>query len=440
MHSMKNFILGAGITGLAAGIHSGLPIYEAKHIPGGICSSYYIRPKSKEKLWSAPEDEEAYRFEIGGGHWIFGKNLRISSFINELSPVLKYARRSSVYFPEKNLFVPYPLQNNLRYFDNQTIASVIQEIPSVKSTSKTMEEWLRNHFGPTLCRIFFFPFHKLYTANLYKTIAPQDSLKSPVDMALIIKGANSKTPPTGYNVNFAYPKEGLNALVKKMGESCHVHYGKHIIKIDIKSKEIFFSDGQNIKYNKLISTLPLNKMIEMTGLNLKQKSNPYTSVLVLNIGAMRGEKCPDDHWLYIPESRSGFHRVGFYSNVNSSFLPKSVRGKNNRVSIYIEKSYRRKTYPNNDEIAEYYNSVVSELQRWGFIKKVEVMDPTWIEVAYAWLWPGSSWKEEAIRKLEKLGIYQAGRYGRWVFQGIEDSIKEGLEIGESFQSANSKKY
>ncbi len=68
----QTLILGAGVTGLAAGYASGLPVYEAASAPGGICSSYYVRPGSTQRLSQAPADGEAYRFEIGGGHWIFG--------------------------------------------------------------------------------------------------------------------------------------------------------------------------------------------------------------------------------------------------------------------------------------------------------------------------------------------------------------------------------
>lgn len=47
---MASFILGAGVTGLAAGIASGLPVFESVESPGGICSSYYICPGTKERL------------------------------------------------------------------------------------------------------------------------------------------------------------------------------------------------------------------------------------------------------------------------------------------------------------------------------------------------------------------------------------------------------
>ena len=77
--------------------------------------------------------------------------------------------------------------------------------------------------------------------------------------------------------------------------------------------------------NPDISTEELAEQLTMAGLEVDEEPADYTSVLVLNIGATRGKKCPDDHWLYIPDSESRFHRVGFYSNVDASFMPASSR-------------------------------------------------------------------------------------------------------------------
>jgi len=93
------------------------------------------------------------------------------------------------------------------------------------------------------------------------------------------------------------------------------------------------------------------------------------------------------------------------------------------VSIYVEKAYLEGQKPDEREIKALCESVVRELQEWGWIEKAEVVDPTWIEVAYTWTWPNSHWREKALKILEEHGIYQVGRYGRWVFQGIGDSIK-----------------
>jgi len=51
--------LGGGMTGLAGGYASGLPVYEAADQAGGICSFYYMRPNSTDRLRNAPSDGEA---------------------------------------------------------------------------------------------------------------------------------------------------------------------------------------------------------------------------------------------------------------------------------------------------------------------------------------------------------------------------------------------
>jgi protoporphyrinogen oxidase len=430
MKETNTLILGAGMTGLAAGWASGLPIYEAQSVPGGICSSYCIRPHDVNRLYTSPEDGEAYRFEIGGGHWIFGGDPVVLHFIQLLTPVKSYERNSSVFFSKKNLYVPYPIQNHLGYLDKEIASKALTEIITApKRTSRTMSEWLEQSFGPTLLELFFAPFHEKYTAGLWTKIAPQDAYKSPINIPLVIHGAFDRTPPVGYNATYIYPQEGLNTLAQKMARRCNVHYGKRVAQIDVYKKEVLFTDGSGARYNTLISTLPLSKTMEMTGLELDERPDCYTSVLVLNIGAKRGAQCPDEHWLYIPDTDSGFHRVGFYSNVDTLFLPRSSQMANDRVSIYVERAYWNVSKPLDEEIRVYSEGVIKELQSWGFIEEVEVIDPTWIEVAYTWSWPSSRWRVKALKLLEKHNVYQIGRYGRWVFQGIAESIKDGLFIG-----------
>ncbi|MBN1993400.1 MAG: FAD-dependent oxidoreductase [Anaerolineae bacterium] len=429
---MQSIILGSGMTGLAAGWASGLPVYEAKGIPGGICSSYYVRPNNRERLHIAPNDSEAYRFEIGGGHWIFGGNPSILRLIRNLSPVKTYARKSSVFFPEKQLFVPYPLQNHLRFLEAKTVSLALKEMVDgaySKQSVNTMAEWLDKSFGVTLGKLFFHPFHELYTAGLWRTIAPQDAYKSPVDLLLALQGAFEQASAVGYNVNFVYPEDGLDALSRRLSEQCDVRYGKKAVKIDIADKVVYFDDGTEVVYNQLISTLPLNQMLQLADLETDEESAPATSVLVINIGAVKGDKCPNDHWLYIPQSKAGFHRVGFYSNVDNSFLPASSRQNNDRVSIYVEKAAPENAKPDQKQLKAQSQQIVVELQTWDWIKEAEVVDPTWIETAYTWRYPNSNWKDKAMGVLDEHDIIQVGRYARWSFQGIADSIRDGLFVG-----------
>ena len=94
---------------------SGFPVFEACEVVGGICASYYRRPGEGVRLPEAPASDDAYRFEYGGGHWIFGGDSAVLHFINALTPVRTYHRKSAVYFPEDGRLVPYPLQHHLAY-------------------------------------------------------------------------------------------------------------------------------------------------------------------------------------------------------------------------------------------------------------------------------------------------------------------------------------
>ena len=156
-------------------------------------------------------------------------------------------------------------------------------------------------------------------------------------------------------------------------------------------------------------------------------------MLVVNLGATKGRACPDEHWIYVPRSASGFHRVGFYSNVDPAFLPAAARPARDRVSIYVERSFPGGQRPADGEIETYCGEIVDELRDWGFIERAEVVHPTWIDVAYTWSWPGSRWRGEALQILEDQEIYQIGRYGRWMFQGIANSIRDGFVAGSSFR-------
>jgi protoporphyrinogen oxidase len=429
----QTLILGAGMTGLAAGIASGLPVIEAAASPGGICLSYRLRPGDEQPLPEDTAEDEVYRFENGGGHWIFGGDPAVLQFIRRLVPVQHYQRRSSVYFPDTGRYVPYPIQNHLRYLDKPVALGALEEMARPAPAGKTMADWVTGNFGETLAGLFFAPFHDLYTAGLYPEIAAQDSYKSPVDLGLALQGAFSDAPPVGYNTTFVYPQGGLNLLARRMAAQCNIDYGRRVTGLDTRARKLRFADGGERSYRRLLSTLPLNEAMDMAGLSVPARPDPHTSVLVVNIGAVRGEHCPDDHWLYIPFSDAGFHRVGFYSNVDRSFLPASARASGDRVSIYVERAFPAGGRPNDQAIARYCTAVVEELRRWGYIGTTEVVHPTWVEVAYTWSWPGSGWKQQAIRALEEVGIYQVGRYGRWVFQGIADSIRDGFIAGSAFR-------
>jgi len=428
-HERPGLILGGGMTGLAAGLASGLPVHEAGAAPGGICRSYTVEGQGG-----------GYRFEVGGGHWIFGGNPRINALLEGASPLRHYERRSAVLLTDTRTLVPYPLQHHLHALPAGDRSSILREIRECQdhpgqSEGGSLDEWLRSRFGATLYRRFFGPFHERYTAGLAPLVASEDREKTPLSWSEVERGASpgAARAAAGYNARFVYPACGLAELARRMGEKCDLRPRHRAVSIDPTRRVVQFEDGETARFERMISTLPLQRTLQLCGLDAGP-ADPYSSVRVLNLGARRGAHCPDAHWVYVSKSRSGFHRVGFYSNVDEAFLPESRRG-GDWVSLYVERAVPAGSARDRASEDEEDRQAIEELQSWGYIGDVEVADANHVEVAYTWVSPGSSWRERALALLARHGVVSAGRYGSWRFQGIARSLEEGLDRGAELRAA-----
>lgn len=407
------------MTGLAASWISGVPALEAAPQPGGICRTY---------------SESGYRFETGGGHWIFGGDPMLNRFLEALTPFRYYERRSSVWLPELAAFVPYPIQNNLHGLPKAMAETILREMQGApQHRSGILAEWLRESFGDTLHDLFFGPFHELYTAGEHTRIAVQDVFKTPLDLRAVERGLRGGAAPTGYNQTFSYPPAGLDTLAATLARGGDIRTGSEVVRVDTSARELHLADGSSLPYEWLMSSLPLDAMLSLTGLRIEAEPGIRTAVLVLNLGGERGERMPTDHWAYVPRSRAGFHRVGFYSNVDGYFVPDENPS---LASLYVERAFPAGTRLDEATIGEYARDAIAELQEWGWMGDVPVVSPTWVETAYTWSRPGSAWRAEAMRELAGLGILMTGRYGKWQFQGIADSLRDGFHAGASLKAAS----
>ncbi len=174
-----------------------------------------------------------------------------------------------------------------------------------------------------------------------------------------------------------------------MADGCEVHYRKKAVRIDPAAKEVFFADGTSVRYTTLVSTLRSTRFWPWRVSAWLRNRTRTCRFWCLTSAQSAGQQCPADHWLYNPDAHCGLHRVGFYSNVDAEIIPASDRQERTHISFYVERAFRGGDKPAQEAVAAYAASVVSELQSWGFIGQVEVMDPTWIDVAYTYSWPGS---------------------------------------------------
>lgn len=358
---------------MAAGIKTGFPILEATNHAGGICRYY---------------QKNGYEFSTGGPHWIFGGGKGLD-YIKSQVEIEEYPRNAGVYY---NHTFPYPIQ-----------ATSQRENLSKEGTLK---RWLSDNFSLAECNLFFNPFNEKYTSGMYEEILQSESQKTP-------RKDEKPHVPCLYE-----PKNGLSELVDKMSSQCQIEYNHKVVKIDTKRKVIIIWNGEKFikrNYDKLITTAPLDVTLDMCG--RFEHDLPFTSVLVFNIGAEIAENTPKENYLYVPFCKSGFYRLGFYSNTKKERAPKG------KVALSAELSLLPDVEFDPYEIGQ---RVVEELQNWRFIGKVDTLDPTYVRCAYTWV--RTNEVQSHLDWLKERDIISIGRYGSWKFGGITNSIEEGFGV------------
>jgi hypothetical protein len=133
--------------------------------------------------------------------------------------------------------------------------------------------------------------------------------------------------------------------------------------------------------------------------------------------AVRAPVPADWHWIYVPEPRLPFFRVGIYTNAAASMAPAGCGG------LYVELNER--TGP--IDLA----AVAAGLVEVGALARAE--DIAFVEehaVEYAYVVFDAAWsaaRGAILGWLERHGVRSCGRYGGWVYNGMEDCLLAGRE-------------
>src|SRR5947209_5426852 len=102
-------------------------------------------------------------------------------------------------------------------------------------------------------------------------------------------------------------------------------------------------------------------MLKDTPDSLKSKAQQLCAVSVLNINVgINRPGISNQHWIYFPEERFIFSRVGFPMNFSKSVAPEGTS------SMYIEITHRPKERVNVDEMFE---RAIVDLEKCGILKK-----------------------------------------------------------------------
>jgi len=125
---------------------------------------------------------------------------------------------------------------------------------------------------------------------------------------------------------FRFPQHGgTGGIWKAVANKCVPHenqrYDVHVTNIDAANHTLETKSGKKIKYNKLLSTIPLDITLKWLGKPELADRLHYSSSHIIGIG-LRGVSPHDNKcWMYYPEDDCPFYRCTVFSHYAKGNVP-----------------------------------------------------------------------------------------------------------------------
>lgn len=407
-----DLIIGAGISGLSFAMfdkNRNYRILEGTDSVGGYCKT----TKRSNFVWDY------------SGHFFHFQNKEIEEMImKKMNPddLVEPVKDTKIKY--KDRYVEYPFQKNIHQLPKEELIECLYDLFNNNQTEySNFKEMLYCKFGAGIAERFLIPYNtKLYACDLNKLDKDAMGRFFPYaekeDIIKNFKCGNNSS----YNATFVYPKGGAFEYVKSVlsnVDESKIELYSEVVKIDLDNKRVTTKDGKEYEYDRLVSTLPFPKLLEPCGVEYDKSVYSWNQVLVFNIGF--DSKGPVDkvHWIYFPEEKYVFYRVGFYDNILSQ----------DKTSVYVEIGFdgHEEVNPN-----MYFGRVLRDMRAAGLIRDDQtVMDYESIIMNPAYVHITNDSIEDVKKKktmLDDYGVYSIGRYGSWTYCSIEDNIKEAREL------------
>ena len=404
-----DIIVGAGITGLsyAANTKNDYIIIEKEDSPGGYCKTI----KQDGFIWDY------------SGHFFHFQDDTIKSEVMKNIPadeILYVNKQTQIKY--KDRLINYPFQKNIHQLPQEEFIDCLFDLfNNPFQNESSFKEMLYKKFGKAISEKFLIPYNeKLYACDLDTLDVDAMGRFFPyADKEQIIANFRSNKEDS-YNSFFLYPKGGAIEYIKsicKYVDINRISLNERIISIDRKKKQIT-TNKRVLKYDNLISTIPFPQLLTLSGISFDPSIYTCNKVLVFNIGFDKKGNDQVNHWIYFPEDKYSFYRVGFYDNIFSS----------NRLSIYVEIGLNQQ---DKVDINSAYQRVLSDLKISGIISDHKVVSKCSIIMNPAYVHINSVMEEDKRLKMNYLAdnsIFSIGRYGGWMYCSMEDNIKQAKEL------------
>ncbi len=436
---MKIVILGAGPTGLGAAYklnklgYEDWELWEGSDTAGGLARSI--------------TDEEGFTWDIGG-HVQFSHYKTFDDVMEEVLGAhgwLHHERESWVRIYDT--WVPYPFQYNIHRLPKEEQLECLSGLLALGGGNghhpyANFEDLILKVFGQGLARIFMLPYNfkvwayppsEMATGWIGERVAIP-AIKKIVEGIIL----NKDNVSWGPNNTFQFPRYGgTGAIWRTLASRLpleKMHYNAMVQSIDPEKRMVRFSNGEETHYDALISTIPVDTLCQLAGLDdvaghADKLLSSTSHIIGVGLKGHPSEELEKKCWMYFPEQNCPFYRVTVFSN----YSPNNVPDINRYWSLMAEVSQSPYKRVEVDKVVE---DTIQGMINAGLIESRNEVNHTW-SIAIEKGYPTPSLQRDKVLNqvlpvLEQKSIYSRGRFGAWKYEvsNQDHSFMQGVEVAQ----------
>jgi UDP-galactopyranose mutase len=243
----------------------------------------------------------------------------------------------------------------------------------------------------------------------------------------------------GPNNRFVFPAVGgtgeiyTRAAAKLKG--C-IRYGQEVVSVDPAAKRVRLSDGEEVGYGRLVSTVPLDRLVEILSdcpQSLRSAATKLRHSSVYMVGVGYAQALDDDKsWMYFPQDHAPFYRATNFAKYSPANVPGADIG---RYSAYMTETSFSPEKPVSRAGLE--DEVEQGLRRAGVVAGTPRAVSIHVEtIDYAYPVPTLG-RDEALRTIQpwlmEQDIYSRGRFGSWRYEigNMDHAVKMGVDVARA---------
>lgn len=414
---MKTAILGAGIAGLAYANElekEGTTVFEKNSFYGGLCHSFEVG---------------GFRFD-SAVHLSFTNDDQVREVFDK-TPYLKHLPLACNFYG--GYWLKHPAVNNLYQLEPEEKVRLLTSFVNRNEQAevRNYKDWLLASYGEEISRKFYEVYTRKYwtiEAEKLSTTWIGKRLGTP-DIEKMLWGAfSSETGIDYYAKEMRYPvKGGYQAFINRLAENVDVVPNKEVVSVDLEKRELGFRDGTSCCYEKLASSIPLPKLVEVTKNVTADVKNAAEKLIaskisLVSVGFNKAD-IPKNMWFYIYDEDIMAARVNSPSMKSADNAPK------NCSSLQFEIYHAPDAVIDPNAVVENTKYALRKMQLCE-PEDILFMDYRQLDYGNVIFRNGMEKEREIVRRYyEEQGVDLIGRFGEWEYYWSDQSYMSGKTKG-----------